>query len=235
LFASDEELYLIKITRNNENDVVVFSSKEYTHTLIETSEYTMEYDLISKKYQENRLEFFSSKKSSKFEGKSFNVAVILYKRKEQEESNGKIEKHDHDEGDSHNEGDATMKIYYGRNPSCEECLYTYYGKGTSNGLDIASVIFGLALLGYASLWLIWGFIILCKKSSIRISSNNKESEKADRKFENEEEGREYSRENIEFDQQKFGDFETRSFKSMENYKEEPDSPDEKVDNVYAFK
>jgi hypothetical protein len=155
-------MYLIRFIRTNNNKLIIYSDAEFAYTHIETSSFTGKSELVYKQLDKSNLNLYATNDTEYFEGKSQIVTLILYKDK-----NEKIQRSEEMKNGEDKEKHKLVNhisIYYGEEVCCTECNYYCNGSQTPiNALAVMSVLFGLLLLIFSALWIIYSIVILCKK------------------------------------------------------------------------
>lgn len=155
-------MYLIKFIRTNENQLILHSKGTFSYTFIETSLTTGNPEVVYQQIQTGPLDVYSMQSSPSLEGLSQVVSLILYKKKETTKLTRVVELDADDRSEDMSAN--SIWVYYGRSPCCTEC-HSYcssIGRG-GNVFEILSIIFGLALVLFVLLWIVLGFMILCRR------------------------------------------------------------------------
>lgn len=226
-------MIMIRMFRNNENKLILFSKSEFTYCIIEADFVTDELRLVSDRFTEGRIDRGIYHEKEKYNTDPTPVVIFLFKKKASGLSSRILKEAEETTSDSKN----SILVYYGRSPSCKECDDSFIWGSGGNGLGIVTLVFGFFLLVFTMTWLIMGIVILCRKGPKISKKNNKfkKSEKAEFKPNDRLEEDQEEKDNIEFQMRKSGEFETRSVKSIEQYGEPSKDRDfEKNQNIYAF-
>lgn len=223
MFQNGEKMMLIKLKASMENSILTHTENHYPHYVFNTEPESKRMIPNSPGYISNyRLDIYSYKNDKAGDRETYivifpkddtNVPIIAERKRVLESppvspDGGKMPLPNGEE----DKGEAdpnTMYVYYGIDPQCEVCPEP---SGGSKGLLIANVIVSLIGLVFVILFLVKGYIILCRKRKVVTSPSGEYQKKEDDSY--------------QFNQsedQKWG-------KNMENYQgQEDDMGEEKMD------
>ena len=181
MFQNGEKMMLIKLKALMENTVLMHSEKRYPNYIFNTDPESKQMVPQMPGYINNGVINIYNYKSEK--GGDRDTYIVIFPSDESDVppiaetkrllesppmvADGKKMPLPHGEEDEKEADPNTVYVYYGSDPECEVCPKH---SGGSNGLMIANVVFSLIWLVCVVLLMVKGYIMLCGKKKVNVSS-----------------------------------------------------------------